>query len=172
MKFSFICYVNAYFFITLIHSFYNPIYPLRSNRTKRRLLFCVVFAKKVSVFALTFWMYISIYFSTEIASKIVFSSASFPYLSTWALFFSPWVRHPAPPIQPPTHAMPSIKFSFKTFLLFLSRAFLHSSIPSHEIALSSKSSSPCSLKPSATASASPPQRAKILPKYEALSRKS
>ena len=52
-----------------------------------------------------------IYFKTEIASEIVFSKASRPYLSTSALFFSPWVRQPAPPIHPPTHAIPSIKFA-------------------------------------------------------------
>ena len=42
-----------------------------------------------------------------IAEEIVFSKASLPYLSTSALFFSPWVKQPAPPMQPPNagHAL-------------------------------------------------------------------
>lgn len=44
------------------------------------------------------------FLSMEIGSEIVFSYASLPYLSTSALFFSPCVRQPAPPIQPPEQA--------------------------------------------------------------------
>ena len=58
-------------------------------------------------------------FSTETASEMVFSKASRPYLSTSALFFSPWVRQPAPPIQPPMHAMPSMKLASSIFFVFL-----------------------------------------------------
>ena len=50
------------------------------------------------------------YFKRDTASVMVFSRASRPYLSTSALFLtSLWVRHPAPLIQPPTQAIPSMK---------------------------------------------------------------
>ncbi len=104
--------------------------------------------------------------NTLMASLMVFSKASLPYLSTSALFFSPWVRHPAPPIQPPIQAIPSIKLASSIPFLFLRRASLQASIPSHEQGFKRKSSSsPCSRRASATASERPPLRAKILPKY-------
>ena len=71
---------------------------------------------------------------------MVFSIASLPYLSTSALFFSPCVRQPAPPIQPPIQAIPSMKFASRTFLFFLRRASLHSSIPSQAMGFRSKPS--------------------------------
>ena len=40
---------------------------------------------------------------------MLFSRASLPYLSISFLSFASWVRQPAPPIHPPTHAIPSIK---------------------------------------------------------------
>ena len=64
--------------------------------------------------------------------------------------------------------MPSIKFASSLPFDFCKSAILHDSIPSHEQGLSSKSL-PCSFSPSLTASASPPHRAKIRPKYDALS---
>ena len=104
------------------------------------------------------------HFNNDTASEIVFSKASLPYLSTSDLFFSPWVRQPAPPMQPPTQAIPSIKFASRAFLLFLRSAILHASIPSQETGLNSKSSIFCSLIACVTASVRPPLLAKILPK--------
>ncbi len=53
-------------------------------------------------------------FKTRTASSIFFSRASFPYLSTSDRLFSPWVRQPAPPMQPPRQAMPSMKLPSRT----------------------------------------------------------
>ena len=85
-----------------------------------------------------------------------------PYLSTSSLFFSPCVKHPAPPIQPPVHAIPSIKFPIST-LPTLSNAILHCSIPLQTTGFNSNSASPCSFKACLTASLNPPLLAKILP---------
>ena len=52
----------------------------------------------------------------EIASPIVFSKASLPYLSTSALSLGPCVKQPAPPIQPPVQAIPSMKLPSKIFI--------------------------------------------------------
>ena len=95
---------------------------------------------------------------------MVFSSASLPYLSTSDLFFAPWVKHPAPPMHPPMHAIPSMKLASKTPFYFFISATLHSSIPSQIAAFNSNSVSSCSFIPSATASESPPERANIRPK--------
>ena len=56
------------------------------------------------------------------ASVMVFSMASWPYLSTSALLLDPWVMQPAPPMQPLSQAMPSIKLLGSTFLLARSKA--------------------------------------------------
>ena len=74
----------------------------------------------------------------ETASEIVFSYASLPYLSTSALFFSPCVRQPAQPIQPPEQAMPSMKFSLSRPRDFFISAARQASIPSQAAGLFQK----------------------------------
>ena len=53
-------------------------------------------------------------------------------------------KQPAPPMHPPTQAIPSIKLPTGSFLEALSSATLHSSMPSQATGLNSKSVSPCS----------------------------
>lgn len=64
---------------------------------------------------------------------------------------------PMPPTQPLMQTIPSMKLFGRTPLLALRSAALHLSIPSQEIALSSKSSTFISFKISATAAATPPE---------------
>ena len=79
-------------------------------------------------------------------------------------FLALWLRQAGPPMQPPSQAMPSMKFSFSTPLLFFSSAALHSARPLQDTAWRSKLSMPSiSRMASATASARPPQRAKPRP---------
>ena len=70
---------------------------------------------------------------------------------------------PLPPMHPPTQAIPSIKLFGSTPFDALRRAVLHLSIPSHTIGLNSKSSSLSSFSICATAPATPPLLANILP---------
>ena len=100
-------------------------------------------------------------------SKIFFSKASLPYLSTSALSFGAWFRQAGPPMQPFIQAIPSIKLASSIPLFFLRSAKLHCSMPLHTSAFNVTFSFPVSISPSLTASARPPLLAKIRPKYEA-----
>lgn len=74
-------------------------------------------------------------------------------------------RHPAPWTQPPSQAIPSMKFPSKRPRLYFSSAALHWSIPLHMTALRSNCSFsiPFSCNTLATAWETPPLRAKLRP---------
>ena len=82
---------------------------------------------------------------------------------------APWLRHAGPPMQPFSHAMPSMKFSWSLPFDAFSSAVLQSAMPLQEIAFRSKSALPCSFSAYSTAVARPPQRANTRPKYDARS---
>ena len=88
--------------------------------------------------------------------------ASLACLATSFLFLGLRLMTPGPWTQPPMQAIPSMKFSGSTPLDIFSRASLHSSMPLHATVLAS-TELPRSLRPWATAAATPPPAAKARP---------